>query len=225
MSKFHKKKIKGLRREIEELDRGMRDAASLEEHQEINAAELYERWFLEEDLDVFETLELKEQAELFGISISPQDSDSLALAKFWDKTRDDRSFLTEKGRAVVKNRIIDARFSYWKRWIDIVTPIASTIISISALLLAAPALYLQVSSDPIIVVPPPSQVGFVKCIIPLVFLSGLSCELFQVLVYEIPDEVRPDDAGNLSRSLHFGGRGDGRRAQADGIFAEHQRAA
>lgn len=71
MSKFRKKKVKGLRREIVELNGGMSGAASIEEYWDVNAAELYQRDFPEDDLSVLETIDLQEQAESFGINLFP----------------------------------------------------------------------------------------------------------------------------------------------------------
>lgn len=154
MSEYRKKRIQELRRKIEQTNKSMVKAATLQEHEEANAAELYEIGFLEEDLNVLETLELQEQAKSFGIELIPDNTGYIKGTDYWDKTRDGRTCLTERGMTVAKNRIIDARLAYWKRWIDIVTPIVSIIFSVIALLIAALALYLQASSDPIIIVPP-----------------------------------------------------------------------
>lgn len=43
-----------------------------------------------------------------------------------------------------------------KKWVDLLAPIFSTVISILALVIAVLALYLQASSDTIIVIPPPN---------------------------------------------------------------------
>ena len=144
-----------MRREIDEISRAMIPADSLDEWTETNAAEIHQRDLLEEDLSVLETLELADRAQPFGINLFPIDS-RLGDPAIWVTSRDGRRMLTEYGVIRANNLITEARFSYWKRWIDVVTPVASTIISVIALLLAALALYLQISSDPIIVVPPPS---------------------------------------------------------------------
>jgi hypothetical protein len=100
------------------------------------------------------TLTLGYKASKLGIDLPDVDN-----AELWEKhinpaTRGYEFALSPRGITTVRRQIRASRFAYWKQWIEIVNPIASTIISIIALLLAALALYLQISSDPIIVVPP-----------------------------------------------------------------------
>jgi hypothetical protein len=140
VSKIRKKKIRQLRRGIEELNEMMKGAATVEEWDDINAAELYQREFLEEDLRVLERIELEEQARPFGIDLYPSEG-RWGDALLWENTRDGRRMLTEQGWLRGKKLITDARMDYWKRWTDIVAPIASTIISIIALIVAVIALY------------------------------------------------------------------------------------
>lgn len=152
MSKPRKKKIQELRRDIEALTKGMTRAATAKEWDDINAADLYERELLVEDLRILETQELEAQARPFGINLYPI-IQTIGDPALWENTSNGRRVLTEAGLTRAKNLIVDARFSYWKRWVEIVTPVASTIVSILALLIAILALYLQISSDPIIVLP------------------------------------------------------------------------
>jgi hypothetical protein len=140
MSKLRKKKIRRLRRDIEELDEIMVSAETAEEWADVNAAELYQRDILEDDLRVFERLDLEEQARPFGIDLYPMVQPP-GSASLWEATNDGRRVLTEAGFIRAKNLIIEARMNYWKRWIDILAPIASTIISIIALIVAIIALY------------------------------------------------------------------------------------
>lgn len=51
-----------------------------------------------------------------------------------------RSYLSERGTALLSRQITDARFAYWKRWIDIIAPTVSVIISLLALAISIVAL-------------------------------------------------------------------------------------
>jgi hypothetical protein len=117
----------------------MKPAASYDEWREINVVELDEREYLEEDLKVLETLELEEKAQVFGINIFPSER-RFDDPEFWNTTRDYRKVLTKAGFARTESLIIDARFAYWKRWVEVVTPVASLIISLIALIVAIIAL-------------------------------------------------------------------------------------
>jgi hypothetical protein len=51
-----------------------------------------------------------------------------------------KRWLNETGETRLRRLVVDARFNYWKRWVDLLSPIISTIISILALIVAIVAL-------------------------------------------------------------------------------------
>ena len=88
-----------------------------------------------------ETLRLTKQAEKFGIDL-PAFDDFL----FWDQIpHTGVHLLTESALSKLNREITDARFAYWKRWIDVLSPVLSVIIALLALVISGIALYLQLS--------------------------------------------------------------------------------
>jgi hypothetical protein len=138
-SKSRKKKILELRHRIEELGAAMTSPATYEEWRAENAGEIAEQEYLEEDLHVLETVGLQAQARFYGIDLFPTEG-RIGDPELWVTTFNGRRFLTEHGLEGAQRLITEARFNYWKRWIDIVAPVASTIISIIALIVAIVAL-------------------------------------------------------------------------------------
>lgn len=91
-----------------------------------------------------QTEELRKRAKKFGIK--PQGYHVLYTGEepYWETNKHTRrTYLSEAGAEKLNQQIVEARFAYWKRWIDILAPTASVIISLLALALAALALYLQ----------------------------------------------------------------------------------
>ncbi len=138
MSDYRKSRLRGWQRELEEINKEISKvrASTEEELQKACAAELSKRRYLEENIGLLETQILKEQAQSFGINLFPPDADPLVILTSWSTTIGGSRFLKEEARASLNNRIIDARFAYWKRWVDIVAPVGSLIISIIALIVA-----------------------------------------------------------------------------------------
>ena len=93
---------------------------------------------LETDLKVLKSDRLWRRANRWGISnrseIGPWETNS-DLTLWW---------LNSDNRLVEAKKVIDnAKHTYIKKWVDLLSPILSVIISILAFLLAALALYLQ----------------------------------------------------------------------------------
>jgi hypothetical protein len=59
------------------------------------------------------------------------------------RTDEVRKWLNEPELARAKRVISEARFAWWKKWVDLLSPVASIVISLLAFGLAALALYLQ----------------------------------------------------------------------------------
>ena len=90
-------------------------------------------------LENFKTHLLRKKAEKFGIDLPPYGDDN-----YWETYPfSNDTYLNNNGTAKANKDIADARFAYWKRWIDISSPVASVLISLFALAVAALALYLQ----------------------------------------------------------------------------------
>ena len=60
----------------------------------------------------------------------------------WE-TDEARMWLREKEQTKARRLINEARFDWWKKWVGLLSPALSVIISLLALMLAALALYLQ----------------------------------------------------------------------------------
>jgi len=58
------------------------------------------------------------------------------------------SLLTPKGIAIVSRQISEARLNYYKQWVQVISPLATVLISLLALVISAIALYLQLSGIP-----------------------------------------------------------------------------
>ena len=69
--------------------------------------------------------------------------------------RGERFYLKDGARARARKLITEARYNYWKRWIDLLSPVLSLIISFLAFLIAVVALYLQTISTTVILLPSP----------------------------------------------------------------------
>jgi hypothetical protein len=95
---------------------------------------------LEIDLRVLESERLREQARRWGIelrdAIGPWETDR-GNTRWWLRL--------DKQYAEAEKAIDDARYAYFKKWVDLISPVASVVISILAFALAALALYLQLS--------------------------------------------------------------------------------
>src|SRR5262245_13905522 len=79
-------------------------------------------------LENFKTHLLRKKAESFGIELPPHADD-----QYWYEHRfTDSRYLSDKGIAKANRDIADARFAYWKRWIDVVSPVITVLISIAA---------------------------------------------------------------------------------------------
>jgi hypothetical protein len=137
------KRIRSLKRELKEIDQEYRPRFRAVKTEEDSRALMSEYDAVAgetvSNIEIIRTRKLSNRCEKFGIDLMPFEED-------WDIhpfTR--RSYVSVTGHAKYNRRITDARFAYWKRWVDIVAPTASVIISLLALVIAAIAIYLQLS--------------------------------------------------------------------------------
>ena len=108
---------------------------------------------LEEELNMVESVHLRKRAERFGIdlvnAVGPWMTHAVIPGRMW---------LEEREQAKARRVISDARFEWWKKWIGLVSPVASVLIALMAFVLAGVALYLQVTGKlPHPVAPVPAQ--------------------------------------------------------------------
>ena len=106
----------------------------------------YQRKRLEIELAVNEANRLFRQAKRYGVVGTPQQQTANPGSRPYFKPHNQEAF---------ERMIAEARYSTIKKWVDLLTPILSTVVSILALLIAVLALYLQSTSDSIIVIHPP----------------------------------------------------------------------
>jgi hypothetical protein len=94
---------------------------------------------LEVDLKVLESNQLRDRAKRFGIEL-------VGAVGPWETDSDNRYWLRlDKQYAEAEKVIQDARYDYWKKWVDLLSPVVSVVISVLAFALAALALYFQVA--------------------------------------------------------------------------------
>jgi hypothetical protein len=142
-----RRKLRKLRKEVEKLE-----AAYAPDFRAAKTEDDY--WAVQGEYDAvaaddicrlenFETHLLRKKCESFGIELPPYDDD-----QYWDTYKfTDSHYLSDKGKAKANRDIVDARFAYWKRWIDVMSPVATVLISVVALILAGLSLYLQAKSS------------------------------------------------------------------------------
>lgn len=91
---------------------------------------------IEIKLKVLESNRLREKAKKWGIdlteAVGPWETDD---ARMW--------ISQDKHYAQAEKIISEAQYAYWRKWVDLISPVASVVISLLAFALAALALYLQ----------------------------------------------------------------------------------
>jgi cell division septum initiation protein DivIVA len=122
----YKKERKALKRRIADLEK---ESASVDDAQKIARCKL--------ELKVLESSYLQKRAARFGIDLVE------AVGPWY--TDEARRWLNEKEQAKAHQVIADARFDWWKKWIGVISPVASVIIALVAIMLAVLALYLQIT--------------------------------------------------------------------------------
>jgi len=94
--------------------------------------------------------ELREEGMRFGVDIGE------SVGPWY--TDDTRKWLEDTEQAKARRVIEGIRFEWWKKWIGLVSPVASVLIALMAFMLASVALYLQVTGKiPHPVAPVPAQ--------------------------------------------------------------------
>lgn len=100
-----------------------------------------QRKHLEMELEVLEAGYLLKKAARYGLEATPPNllydpkMSGVAL----------RPYFVDGNKAKMRRMIADARKAYWKDWIAIISPLATVIISLLALLVSALAIYLQLT--------------------------------------------------------------------------------
>jgi hypothetical protein len=89
---------------------------------------------IRDGLKALDTKYLLEEANRFDVDVSMDDS-------WWETDSNSRKYLSELGKAKLEAVIREKRYSYWKRWTDLIIPIISTLIALLALAVALIALY------------------------------------------------------------------------------------
>lgn len=106
---------------------------------------------LEIELAVHEARRLFRLAKRWGVEGTPQQ-------KIDDPNHtgdQSRRYFTPQNQEAFEGMIANARRKLITEWVAILSPIISVIISVLAFLISALALYLQATSDQIIILPPP----------------------------------------------------------------------
>lgn len=97
---------------------------------------------LETQLRILECERLRESANRYGLDLIA----SAPVGPWVHDPENDVQYLsTAEQLALAERAIEDARYEYWKKWVDLISPVASVVISLLAFALAAVALYLQLS--------------------------------------------------------------------------------
>lgn len=119
------------------------DRHAAEEAHEIETAPIISelRWM--------ETAKLIKKAKRFGLDLPPRWLVTGRPADWETNKHTNRTYLTDSGATRLSHDISEARFNYWKRWVEIVSPLATILISLFALAVAVLALYLQTSNTTI----------------------------------------------------------------------------
>jgi hypothetical protein len=92
---------------------------------------------IEVELKVLESDRLRERAKRLGIEL-------VGAVGPWETDSDNRYWLRlDKQYAEAEKVIQDARYDYWKKWVDLLSPVVSVVIAVLAFALAALALYFQ----------------------------------------------------------------------------------
>lgn len=138
-----RRKLRRLKKEVDALDEAyaaqFRAAKTEDDYLEVKGE--YEAVGADDicKLECFKTHLIRKRAARFDLNIPP-------FEEYWHiYPHTQTTYLSERGTAKMSGKITRARFAYWKRWIDIVAPTASVLISLFALVLAGIALYLQIS--------------------------------------------------------------------------------
>jgi len=95
-----------------------------------------------------ETADLVRRAQRYGVEPPPRGLVT-GHEPFWEtNTRTGRTYLTDSGVGKIAHETTEAIFDYWKRWIEIVSPVATVLIALFALAVSILALYLQLKHAP-----------------------------------------------------------------------------
>jgi hypothetical protein len=138
----YKKARKELEHKIDELHKESRVIHLVDDDEFLQISSEHNQQIadLENELDAVESHHLIERAKNFGVDLKE------AVGPWYTDHRS-RSWLPDKDQ-VRANRVIgDARFAWWKKWVELLSPVLSVVISLLAVALAALALYLQLKGN------------------------------------------------------------------------------
>jgi hypothetical protein len=143
------KKRRKLKKELEEIDRlyapDFRAAKSENDYHAVRAGYDVETAETISELRRMETAKLVKRAKKYGVE-SPPHYLVTGQLPYWEKNdHTQRTYLSDNGAAKLNHETSEAVLNYWKRWVEIVSPIATVLIALFALGLSILALYLQLS--------------------------------------------------------------------------------
>ena len=93
-----------------------------------------------------DTQGLIRRARKYGVEPQPYDWDIPTVESHWEANEyTGQRYLSNFGAAQLTGDTSAAKFALWKKWIDVISPVASVVISILAFALATLALYLQLT--------------------------------------------------------------------------------
>jgi len=144
------KKRRKLNQELAEIDKAyasdFRAAKTQDDYNAVRSVYDIETAETVSELRWMQTAKLRRRAKKFGLELQPHGWLIVGEEPYWETNpHTNRTYLSDAGIEKLSHEIVDARFAYWKRWVEILAPTASVIISLLALGLAALALYLQLT--------------------------------------------------------------------------------
>jgi hypothetical protein len=138
----YRKTRKELSRRIAALEKQSRNARYTSQDEANQASSEYYREIgeLEEELNVVESSRLRKKAMRFGVDLNEGFGPWMTHAVI-----PGRKWLEEKEQSKAHRAIREAQMEWWRKWITLLSPVASVIIALLAFALAALALYLQIT--------------------------------------------------------------------------------
>jgi hypothetical protein len=97
------------------------------------------------ELRCMETAKLVKRAKKYGVDEPPRYLITGREASWETNDHTQRTYLSDSGAAKLSHETTEAMLNYWKRWVEIVSPIATVLIALFALAVAILALFLQLS--------------------------------------------------------------------------------
>src|ERR1044072_597537 len=104
------------------------------------------------------TERLKRRAKKYRVVIPEYDWDIPTPQAHWEENEyTGVRYFSDFGETSLEDAIDTARFDWWKRWIGLLSPVASVVLALMAFLLALTALVLQVTGRLPRTIPPATE--------------------------------------------------------------------